>query len=281
MNTALVITLITVLAVLLIVVIALACSFGYGAYHPRIRITNSIQRRGTTALGNYVSSVLRDHNIPHSAACGTAIGVARHGRIMSFDDDVDFVALHTDMDKIRSIVEADPHLHFNESIFGIQINSPHTFGGMHVDIFELCELDEHPHVLAYNEPSRKKWPGEYMLKSEFEDTRIARFAPPSVAYEDAPLTDNPNATDIDAYVYLNDSDLSKRCSSGVNVSVALHQYLLRTYGPTWSDIAVVEQPHRDKGNIFGAVPRLWKEVVKKRMFQPKPPPIPPPPNSHA
>lgn len=75
-------------------------------YNPEGSAIRNIQMRLVDMLDVFVEICDR-HNINYWIACGTLLGARRHGGFIPWDDDMDIVVLHSDYNKLISVLKEE------------------------------------------------------------------------------------------------------------------------------------------------------------------------------
>lgn len=119
-----------------------------------------------------VDSILKEHDIPYFVIAGSLLGVARHGDIIPWDDDIDIAILDKDIDRYNSI-------DFKKYGYETRPASKEGCGkifigeGLFIDIFPFEKIEGY---YRYAEPrARKLWPHEYLSDEELTPYKRYKF----------------------------------------------------------------------------------------------------------
>ena len=75
------------------------------------------------AIASYVSMLLAKHDILHSVAAGTLLGLSRFGHALEHDDDVDFVIKEQDRQRTYQALDSDTEIdNLHDTAFGLQFD---------------------------------------------------------------------------------------------------------------------------------------------------------------
>lgn len=175
-------------------------------------------------ITKHVSTILTRNGVKHCVCAGTALGAARFGHAIEYDDDVDFFVLWCDLKKIRAVLDSEPDVRHKVSKFGVQISVDGKKG--YVDLFALSEPNSQ-NELRYT--GHQDSDIDFLYLSEWEDLTTTRTYG---GHEGVPQLTDPNP------------------------------YLTRYYGPNWKTIAVVKPMHGKTKKSVATCMNIVKLVKK-------------------
>ena len=74
-----------------------------------------------------VKRIFEKNNIPFYLACGTALGCARHGGFIPWDDDVDIYVYGSDYERIKEVIKNEPSCNLEFQDYSTVDNYPYWF----------------------------------------------------------------------------------------------------------------------------------------------------------
>ena len=159
---------VVIFVIYLIISLVFLVGLSWSSLHPDVQFVTMENRELMESEVCKISGLLDQNQIQHSICCGTMLGAIRHRGVIPWDDDIDFVILKSDMDKVQELLGSGTT---GPVTFGLQ----HTPPGrkFHVDFFVVSQVGDrlqYTYSRAENIAIARWIDRQYLYEEEFVDT---------------------------------------------------------------------------------------------------------------